>query len=304
MSISILDRAVAPPANVAARVRVMGCDGAPLERRLSSDEFELAENEEVLSELEAKRAILPVSRETSELVLVALDLSGSVTRSELRDTMISGVERLIEGLDPRSTIAIFGFDGRPDLIPFAYFTTDRKELALALDEVSRAPTVDDSTNLNGAVVGAIGLLDQAVRSAEDDDTVAHGSLVVFSDGSDRAARVSHDEAKESVEESPHAAYAVAVGGEIDESALADLAPSGVAHADEPEGLLDAFEEVGELLSARAATDYIVSYCSPARAGQRTLQIRVRDGSEIADATLDFRADGFGAGCTPEKMPLR
>lgn len=304
IALLVLDEATAPPANVAAKLRITDCDGQPLSPRLEASEIELSEDGELVSSLEALRTVEPVKRETGELVLVALDLSGSVTRSGLKEQMIEGARALIDTLDPEDEIALFGFDGRPDLVPFEFFTTDRVALDVALDRASFAATVDDSTNLNGAVVGALELLDQAVRTTEDEKTVAHGSLIVFTDGSDRAGRVSQGEVQDAIEGSRHAIYAIGVGGERNEEMLQDLGRDGRALAADPSELKTAFTQVAEQMAARAETDYLVSYCSPARAGQRELQIHVKRGELEGEATISFRADGFGAGCTPVASPLR
>lgn len=305
LSIRVLDQAIAPPANVAALVRVGECDGKPLALRLDERAFVLSENSVPLSVHEATRQIIPAERQRAQRTLLALDLSGSIVRAGLRPSMIEGARSLIDALDPTHDIAVFGFDGRPDLLPFAFFTSDRAALASALDRAAEAPLVDDSTNLNGAIVSALTVLDRAVETEEKDrDQVAHGSFVVFTDGRDLAHRVSADEVDEALDETEHSSFAIGVGADVDPAELTAIGRTEAAIAGGAEEVAGAFLEVAAALEDRAESDYVVSYCSPARAGRRTLEIRVQDGDRSASAEIDFDADGFGAGCAPEATPLR
>ena len=104
--------------------------------------------------------------------------------------MVEGTRRLIAQLGENRRIAIYGFDGRPDLIPYANFSDDPDVWEEALSRILDAELVDDSTNLNGAVVNALEILDTAVNAEVRNVTqVTHGTLVLFTDGTDRAGRV-------------------------------------------------------------------------------------------------------------------
>lgn len=305
LSLKMLDRAVAPPANVAALVRVGECDGSPIGRRLEENELVIAEDDVVLSRYEADRKIIPAARSEAQRTLVLLDLSGSISRANLRAPMIAGARELVHALDPAHQIALFGFDGRPDLIPIESFTTDRSRLDDALTRTEEAMLVDDSTNLNGAVVGALRVLDRFVEAEEiQGQQVAHGSLVVFTDGRDLAKRVSRSDVEEALDDTAHSTFAIGVGADVDSSELANLGRTKSSLANGPGEIVEAFVEVAHELSARAASDYVVSYCSPARAGARVLTITAQDGERYGTASFVFNAEGFGAGCSPSLTPLR
>lgn len=305
LDVQLVDRSVAAPANVSALVRVTDCRGRPLAHTLEAPAFELSEDGRPLSFLEANRMIIPAERQMAERTLVLLDLSGSVLRSGLRPAMIAGAEIIARGASETRRVAIFGFDGRAELIPFTYFTSDQVELAAALERAESAMLVDDSTNLNGAIVAGLALLDDAVAAdARDIYSVAHGSLVVFTDGEDLAGRVGEGVLGDALAVTPHATFAIGVGQAAEEGALSRLGRSGAFPAGDAEGVARAFASVEAELSARARANYVVSYCSPSRAGARTLQITVRDGGLEGTATMAFDASGFGAGCSPEGSPLR
>lgn len=311
LDVRVMERAVAPPANVSAVVRITDCAGEPLMKRLDTGAFELTEDGKPLSQQEASRLIYPSARARAQRTLLALDLSGSIVRSGLREPMIGGAKALALTLATASTdeapheVAIFGFDGRPDLVPFTFFTKDRNALTEALASAQRSPLVDDSTNLNGAVVSALKVLDGAVAAdARNPGQIARGSLVVFTDGQDLAGRVSDEELRRALDATPHSTFAVGVGPAIDRDNLTTIGKTASEVASGPDQVLAAFEKIGRELKALSETDYVVSYCSPARAGTRRLSIQVSDGERSGEATIDFDAQGFGAGCTPESTAFR
>jgi hypothetical protein len=214
---------------------------------------------------------------------------------------VAATRQLVTALDPAQEVAIFGFDGRAELIPFSGFTADRAKLDAALERVATSPTVDDSTNLFGAVVDAVEVLDDEIEARGD---VAHGTMVVFTDGTDRAGRVSLREVEGTMLATGHASFAIGVGAEIDEDVLSTIGRTAHVIARDAGSLAPAFTDIGEKVKASAETDYLVSYCSPARAGSRTLQITLRQGDLEDDVSVAFNADGFGPGCSPMAPPLR
>jgi hypothetical protein len=299
LDVDAVEDAAAAPANVAVKVRVT-CDGRALGRRLDASAFELAEDGLVLSAYEAERAITPIARDASELVLIALDLSGSVTRSGLRDELLVATRALIGALDPSQEVAIYGFDGRAELVPFSGFTAERAATEAALARVQDAPTVDDSTNLYGAVVDALELLDGELGKRMG---LVHGTLVTFTDGTDRAGRVARRDVEGAMLGTDHATFAIGVGAELDEEVLSLIGQTGQVIARDTTALAPAFADIGAKVRASAETDYLVSYCSPARAGSRTLTVMVRQGDQEDDAEVSFSAEGFGPGCSPMAPPL-
>ncbi|MBK8010072.1 MAG: hypothetical protein IPK13_01890 [Deltaproteobacteria bacterium] len=304
--VSTLDEAVAPPANVSALVSVLDCDAQPLGFRFQPDNFELSEDGQVLSVYEANRIIVPANRQTTQRTLIALDLSGSIVRANLKDTMIDGaaiVARAVVASDHQ--VAVFGFDGRPDLVPFSGFTSDIGAIESALQVARAAPLVDDSTNLYGAVKNGLRVLDEAIGAeANDFFNVAHGSLVLFTDGSDRAGRVSASDVKSVLDATHHSTFTIGLGPEIDDQELAAIGRTQHFLIDSKAEIEASFDAIAHQVKSQAESKYIVSYCSPARAGQRKLRIVVRSEERVGQTTVTFNADGFGAGCKPEDSPLR
>ena len=68
-----------------------------------------------------------------------------------------------------------------------------------------------------------------------------------------------------------------------------------------------FDEITKEVEADSARYYLLSYCSPKRKGEHSLEIEIA--SKQADAKLAgklkhrFSADGFKQGCNPKRRPV-
>ena len=78
---------------------------------------------------------------------------------------------------------------------------------------------DPSTNLNGAVVKALDELDNALGKATQ--PLKFGTLVVFTDGTDRANRVPGADMQQHIREKPFDVFAIGLGAEIKPDQLAE-----------------------------------------------------------------------------------
>jgi hypothetical protein len=285
-------------------VRVTDCGGEPLGRSLDESSFQITENGSLRSPFEARRVVTPLARATKQRTLVVVDLSGSILLGGHKTAMVDGVRALATDLvNDNHELAVYGFDGRPDLVPLGFFSSKMEEVELALGSIMSAEVVDDSTNLHGAVVNAVMLLDEAVREIEERDVIAQGNLVLFTDGRDLAARVSLSRALDAVQGSSHNTFTIGLGSDLDNSTLSAIGADGSFFASHRDGIVRAFQEVSARVAALARRDYFVSYCTPARAGGHKLTIRAKDGDRYGEIEVGFFADGFGAGCRPEDVPL-
>jgi hypothetical protein len=136
-----------------------------------------------------------------------------------------------------------------------------------------------------------------------------GTLVVFSDGTDRAARVSEDEMQESLRDEAfehYQIYAIGVGDELQESDLARIGRDGTELVRERKKVDTAFENLASRIDEHRKRFYLLSYCSPARKGQHRVRVSVQDKEEkkSGDVEYEFNADGFGPppDCDPERKP--
>jgi hypothetical protein len=180
------------------------------------------------------------------------------------------------------------------------FSTDARALQSAVDALTRNaltadPQYDVSTNLNGAVLHGLGVLD-ARQDAMARGQLFSGSLVVFTDGTDQAGRVADEAAVSAVAASPHACFTIGLGGETDELHLEALGRNGFAWAADSDGLGNAFDTIAEDIRAESGKHYILGYCSPKRKGTHRVTLRVKD--YAGSISYTFAADTFTGGCDP------
>src|SRR6185503_10815000 len=93
-----------------------------------------------------------------------------------------------------------------------------------VEALGRYRPKDPSTNLNGGVVEAVKVLAHQMDSAPQ--PLRFGTLVVFTDGTDRAHRVSNDEVRKTLDSAAFDTFAIGVGAEVDKSELGAIGRSG------------------------------------------------------------------------------
>jgi hypothetical protein len=129
-----------------------------------------------------------------------------------------------------------------------------------------------------------------------------GTLVVFSDGTDRASRVPFQQMVDSVEASRHAIYAIGVGHEIDDSTLSRIGKSGYIRVEDSKALANAFDQIGERIVRFTRRYYLLSYCSPARAGKHKVTVEAVTKHDRGRLDYEFNAAGFEPKCDPTRPP--
>jgi uncharacterized protein YegL len=262
-------------------------------------DFSIEEDGAGISSFESGAAVVRDDRSFQQAVVIMLDVSGSVLGSlpELK----TAAKSLVEGLSRQPRVAMYTFDGRAEAALRADFTTDLDVIAAAIDTIP-AERIDTSTNLNGAIVQGVRRLEERRLAVEGTGVLYTGALALFTDGTDRAARVPKADALDAVGDSDVAVFAIGLGAEIDEKYLRDIGKSGdVAVADDLTGLSDAFAAVGQSISALANSYYVLAYCSPSRASSHELSLSLPGYSGQWKGSFD--ATGFAGGCTPENFLL-
>ncbi len=115
--------------------------------------------------------------------------------------------------------------------------------------------------------------------------------VVFTDGTDRAAR-----------DAEIGLYAIGLGGEVDPEEIRRLGRDGSVHVSQNDAVVAAFEQIAEKIQGLASRFYLLSYCSPARAGAHELEVEAVRGEEKGSLSYEFDAEGFEPGCDPSTPP--
>lgn len=312
------------PARVSLFFSIDTCDGKPVSG-LEATAFDISEDGKSVSPFESERSIEPKGQRYQMSSLLLLDLSGSELRAGQFPQLEEAVGRYLHAVLQRpgdgQRVALMTFDGRAQPQLLVDYTDNLAALQAGLASLETVQCaanadcagfadhqtcagwrcVDDSTNLNGAVVQALDSLDAQVAL---DSGIAwrDGSLVVFTDGTDQAARVTQEAALSRVHTAKAHLFTVGLGGEVDEASLRALGPDGYYPAAQPTQLAQAFEAIATRVTSMANRFYLLEYCSPKRNGLHTLRITatLADGAKtplVGDLTGQFDATGFSSGCT-------
>ena len=290
---------VQKPSNVALYFSVVGSDGAGV-AGLKAESFRIYEDDRLISPYESKQTILNPEVAVAHYVLMLVDLSGSIVESGSLPTLISAATSFADRMERGQKIAIYGFDGSKGLLSIANFGIEPEFIPQALGRVANRRARDPSTNLNGAVVAAVDVLDRQLKQTKQ--PLRFGTLVVFTDGTDRAHRVSETALYQTLDEANLNVFAIGLGPEISLDQLQRLGSTGYVHAENAENLSRAFDEVAARIQAEGRKFYLLSYCSPARAGKHQLRIEAEKEGEKGSVSERFNADGFGPRCDPKRIP--
>ena len=194
------------------------------------------------------------------------------------------------------------------IFPFGDSTTADKS---KIHDLAAFKPEDSSTNLNGAIVKGLGKLDEELRKAPQ--PLKFGTLVIFTSGPDRANRVTPDAMLDQVRTSAFEIFVIGADAQAPELHLIGKSGVAILGARDAEGtgetgVAKAFRDVGAKIEARARSYYLLSYCSPSRAGRHQLKIEASfanpkgKGQDTGSLRSDFDATGFGPGCDPKAPP--
>jgi hypothetical protein len=292
------------PSNVAVYFKVETRSGEPV-GGLTADRFKIFEDDNLVSQYESKQTILNPEVAAVHYTLLLVDMSGSVSESGTGETLVQAVGAFTERVEKDQKVAIYAFDGSPDLYPIVPFTDQAGNAKAGVQQLATFKPKDPSTNLNGAIVKALDELDNDLGKATQ--PLKFGTLVIFTDGTDRANRVPADVMRQHVVEKPFDVFAIGLGAEIQEHQLAEIGKSGTAMATDKNAIVKAFDDIGAKVDAKTKSFYLLSYCSPARAGKHELRVQAevtQEGKSPQTGSLesDFDATGFAPGCDPNTPP--
>lgn len=299
LQVTLVDAAHRAPSNVAMYFTVDTSDDEPVGGLVASD-FRIYEDGALVSVDESKQTIINPEVAAEHYTLLLVDMSGSVTESDQVPLIEQAAAAFASTVGTAQKIGIYAFDGAAEIHPITPFTSSGSAGAAAAGRISNFRPRDPSTNLHGAIVAAIDTLDAAIATAHT--PLVFGTIVVFTDGTDHAARVSFDDMESKLSESEHDVFAIGVGNEIDEDTLARIGRSGSVRVEDTSALTQAFEDIGRRIVAATQRYYLLSYCSPARAGTHEVTVEAVQGETTGRVTYEFDATGFGPECNPSSPP--
>lgn len=299
LRVTLVDAAHREPSNVAMYFTVDTSGGEPVGGLVASD-FRIYEDGALVSVDESKQTIINPEVAAEHFTLLLVDMSGSVTESDQVPLIEQAAAAFASTVGTTQKVGIYAFDGSEQIHPITPFTSSSGAGTAGAGRISSFRPRDPSTNLHGALVAAIETLDEAVANART--PLVFGTIVVFSDGTDRAARVSFDDMMDKLSESEHEVFAIGVGNEIDEDTLHRIGRSGSVRVEDAAALTQAFEDIGQRIVAATQRYYLLSYCSPARAGVHEVTVEAVQADRLGSVTYQFDAAGFGPQCNPNTPP--
>lgn len=291
-----VDASVRKPSNVAVYFTVDTTSNEPV-ADLQPDDFRIYEDSKPVSELESKQTILQEQIAAIHYTLLLVDMSGSVVGSGELPALMNAASSFADRVGPYQKVALYTFDGSPHINAVVPFGGNVRGGVAAL---GRYHPRDPSTNLNGGVVEAVKVLAREMDNAPQ--PLRFGTLVVFTDGTDRAHRVSADEVKKTLDSAAFDTFAIGVGAEVDKGELDAIGRSGTFASQNREDIARGFDEVASRIEAASKRFYLLSYCSPSRAGEHDVEIEAVWKGKRGRLKKHFNAAGFGPNCDPKQKP--
>lgn len=303
LKLTLYNAAVMKPSQVALYFSVVDSSNNPVPN-LTADRFRIYEDGGLVSVFESKQTILNPEVAAVHYTLLLVDLSGSVSQSGAMEQLKPAVQGFADRISQSQRIAVYGFDGSPKVFPILNFTEGAGGVRNAAEHLAGIRTKDPSTNLNGAVIEGLKLLQQALASATA--PLKFGSLVVFTDGTDRAARVTRAELNKVLDDAQEdkkiSLYVIGVGSEIQPSELRNIGRNDAFLSTDPAVLSKAFDAIAQRVEAFTKSFYLLSYCSPARAQEHDLAVKLSEGGKSGSLDYHFNAAGFAPSCDSNRPP--
>jgi hypothetical protein len=297
LRLQMVDRSVQRPSNIAVYFTVDTTHGDPVPDLTPSD-FHIYEDGQPVSVFESQQTILQPEVAAAHYTLLLVDMSGSVVGSPDMDKVVAGAASFAQRVGRYQKLGVYAFDGSPHITQISGFGSGNPQGTL--NAFAGFQPKDPSTNLNGAVLEAIKVLDH--QMSQSSVPLRFGTLVVFTDGTDHAARVSREALHDALNQADVEVYAIAVGAEVNDSEIRTVGRNGTFTSKDPNDIRRGFEEIGQRIEGYSRRYYLLSYCTPARAGQHQVEIEAVKGTMHGRLQYDFKADGFGPGCNPNQKP--
>lgn len=290
-----------PPSNVAVYLSV--ADGDEPITDLAASNFTLLENGQAIDASKSKLTLL--DRDVAALHRTLLLVDMSTAKDDASTKQLSrGVNDFVGTVRRHQAVTVYAFDGRASLQLIGDYPKQADHSGEELPALTSFKTQDPSRNLNGAIVEGLKQLD--ARLMANKKPVRVGTLVVLTSGPDLAGRATADAVSEALSATSHQVVAVGVGEQPDFD-LKGIGKDGVTKAPSLAMAGIGLDEAASRVQALLERHYLLSYCSPARAGQRRLTVEIKrmtlEGEEQkGKIEVDFDATGFGPGCDPSRPP--
>ncbi|MFT5385043.1 MAG: hypothetical protein ACI81W_002446 [Saprospiraceae bacterium] len=307
--ITIQEQYVNPPSRVSVFFKVETKAGEPV-AGLTEENFNIYEKgrnddvEKLLSQDETTRILADNSQLFEYRTMLVLDLSGSVLNNSLPQ-LKAAANAFVDDVFATTTntsnnVGIWWFDGRDVIHSLINFNDDVEALHTAINSINESISDDSSTDLFGAVIKSAALAENKLQEAQNQGVLSAVSIIMFTDGTDQAARYSREEAYAAVDNASEGIkfYTIGLGAEIDETVLNRVGKTSSVFADDTAALTETFEEVARLIADESNAYYLFEYCTPKRngSGLNDLHIVAHKDNKEGRKITSFDATGFSDDC--------
>lgn len=287
-----------PPSDVIVYVSVQ--DGDEPVAQLSASDFQIYENDVLLDDTDIGLRLLPREDIARGATVVLLDLSGEPDAVELK-RISRGTAHFVKKVSTTQAVIVVAFDGSETPRKVAHFSQVAAETDRPLPDLKAFVTADSSRDLYGNLLLALQGLSKELSTQEAE--FQFGTLVTLVRGPDLAGRKTKDEARTALKESGYKRFSISPE-EADIPLLSEIGAHTGLKYDSLETLPLRFQDLGMRVRDDWYSHYLLSYCSPARAGERELKVRVEfdndEGvSRSGSSKSSFSAEGFTSGCQPK-----
>lgn len=291
------------PSNVAVYLSVDNGDDPVT--GLTEKDFHIFENGQPIDPAQSGETLLDRASVSVYRTVLLVDMSNATHR----DALAHAASGFVANVRRTQAVTVFAFDGGTDIRLAGEFPrlggTDDAPTTDVVPGLASFATHDPSRDLNSAILSALDQLDARLMTVKK--PVRVGTLVVYTEGPDLAGRTSNEKLDEALSKTEHQVVAVGLGDDTGDFRLKSVGRNGVLRAPSADALGPTFSDAGTRVSTAYDKYYLVSYCSPARAGKRALRVEVqtadKDGNEVKGSIDgEFDATGFGPGCDPKTIP--
>lgn len=287
-----------PPSDITVYVSVED-SGEPV-GYLSADNFEIFENDVLLNRDEIGLRMLPRNSVAAGHTVLLLDVSGAPDEKELK-RINRGAAHFVEKVSTTQSVTVVAFDGSERAREVARFSRVETSTQRPLPELTAFLSKDTSRDLNSALLAAIKGLRASLEAQKGE--VHYGTIVTLVRGPDLAGRTTEEVVREAISDSGYEFYSIAPE-DLKFGLLGSIGKDARFTYGSIDTLPMRFQDLGMRVRSAWQSHYLISYCSPARAGVRKLKVKVTYESESgarrsASTRSKFDASGFQAGCAPK-----
>ena len=294
---------VQKPSNVALYLAVS--DGDQPVTDLTEQNFQVLENGQPVDPEQSGLTLLDRNVAAVHRTLLLVDMSGKANEKATRTNIARAAAGFVADVHKLEDVTVYAFDGSPELRLIGEYPESADDGPDNIQALADFVPRDPSRDLDGAVIQALEQLDARLMIVKK--PVRIGTLVVFTRGPDLAGRTPKEKVSQALDKTDHEVFAIGIGKDKGDFDLDRLGRAGVVRAPSMGSLGIAFENAASKIRKDYNKYYLLSYCSPARAGERALRIKVTMTDKQGDQhegsySTEFDSAGFGPGCNPHATP--